>query len=327
MSLPSEADLRRTGAAIAATQHRSGAIPWDVAGDTAGKVDPWDHVECAMALLATGFDDEACAAYDFLAERQRADGSWPVQWTADEGGLHVVDGGFDTNLSGYLPVGVWHHWRTRRDEAAVRRWWPSVRGCLDAIAELQLPSGAIAWATGEFGPADHGLLAGSSSLHLALRCGVILAEVVGDPRPEWSGVAARIAEAVQGHADDPTVFAPKARYSMDWYYPVLGGALTGEAAHARIDARWADFVVPDLGIRCVDDHPWVTGAETCELALSLTALGRREEAAQLVADMQHLRDEDGSYWTGYVYPDDAFWPIEHSTWTSAAVILATSALR
>jgi hypothetical protein len=42
--------------------------------------------------------------------------------------------------------------------------------------------------------------------------------------------------------------------------------------------------------------------------------------------MQHLRDEDGSYWTGYVYPDDARWPVERTTWTAGAVLLATAAL-
>ncbi|WP_312720886.1 prenyltransferase [Mobilicoccus sp.] len=325
--LPSESELRRTGATIAATQAACGAIPWDVAGDTAGKVDPWDHVEAAMGLLATGFDDEAAAAYDFLARTQRADGSWPVEWRLGEDGTPwVVDAGFDTNLTGYVAVGIWHHWRTRGEVHAVKAWWPMVRAALDAVVALQLPSGAVAWATGEYGPAAHGLLAGTSCLHLALRCGAVLGDVVGDPRPDWRRAADRIAAVVAVRPDDPRVFDPKPRYSMEWYYPVLGGALRGPAAHDRIEARWEEFVVPGLGIHCVDDHPWVTGAETCELALALTALDRREEAARLVADMQHLRDEDGSYWTGYVYPDDARWPIERSTWTAAAVILATQVL-
>ena len=65
---------------------------------------------------------------------------------------------------------------------------------------------------------------------------------------------------------------------MEWYYPVLGGALRGDAPSARIDERWDDFVVPGLGIRCVDDRPWVTGAETCELVLALDAIGRPRRA-------------------------------------------------
>ena len=42
--------------------------------------------------------------------------------------------------------------------------------------------------------------------------------------------------------------------------------------------------------------------------------------------MQHLREDDGRYWTGYVYPEGVNWPVEHSTYTAAAVILAADAL-
>ena len=59
---------------------------------------------------------------------------------------------------------------------------------------------------------------------------------------------------------------------MEWYYPVLGGAVRG-ARPDTIDERWDEFVVPGLGIRCVDNRPWVTGAETCELVMALDAMG------------------------------------------------------
>ena len=82
---------------------------------------------------------------------------------------------------------------------------------------------------------------------------------------------------------------------MDWYYPVLGGAVRGRDAGSSCSSRrWDDFVEPGLGIRCVDTNPWVTGAETCELVMALDALGDHRRALTLLADMQHLRDEDGS---------------------------------
>ena len=113
---------------------------------------------------------------------------------------------------------------------------------------------------------------------------------------------------------------------MDWYYPILGGALRGPAAAARIRQRWDDFVVGGLGIRCVDDRPWVTGAETCELVMALDAIGHRSAAHRQFAAMQHLREEDGSYWTGLVFADGKRWPEERTTWTGAAMILAADAL-
>ena len=117
----------------------------------------------------------------------------------------------------------------------------------------------------------------------------------------------------------------------------VGGALRGAAAETRIASRWDDFVVPGLGIHCVDTNPWVTGAETCELAMALDAIGDHARARALVADMQHLRESDGRYWTGWVYDDpsrpgppdeprDVHWPHEHTTYTAAAVLLAVDAL-
>jgi hypothetical protein len=42
--------------------------------------------------------------------------------------------------------------------------------------------------------------------------------------------------------------------------------------------------------------------------------------------MQHLRDDDGSYWTGLVFDEGVRWPVERTTWTAAAVVLAVDAL-
>jgi hypothetical protein len=113
---------------------------------------------------------------------------------------------------------------------------------------------------------------------------------------------------------------------MDWYYPVLGGALPGGGASARLARDWDTFVAPGLGVRCVSDQPWVTVAETCELVLSLDAIGQRDRAAEVFATVGRLRHDDGSYWTGWQYANQAHYPAERSSWTSAAVVLAADAL-
>lgn len=308
--------VRGTVSSIVRVQEASGAIPWFRGGHT----DTWDHVECAMALLAGGEVEAAERAYAWLFATQRADGSWPMRLASGR----VEDEATDTNMTAYVAVGVWHHWLVRRDEAFVHRAWPAVRRALDRVTALQLPFGGIAWAATPGGEvAGTALVAGSSSIHHALACGIALSELVDEPQPEWELAAGRLGHAVRNHEDR---FEAKTRYSMDWYYPVLGGAVRGEPAAARLRARWDDFVVEGLGVRCVDDRPWVTGAETCELALSLDAVGERDRALGLLAAMQHLRDEDGSYWTGHVFADDARWPVECSTWTAAAVVLAVDAV-
>jgi hypothetical protein len=85
-------------------------------------------------------------------------------------------------------------------------------------------------------------------------------------------------------------------------------------------------VQPGWGVRCVADRPWFTVAESCELALTLDALGDPAGARRVLTDVQHLRDAEGAYWTGYVPDDEAIWPRERTTWTAAAVLLAADAL-
>ncbi|MFB9726989.1 prenyltransferase [Haloechinothrix salitolerans] len=298
-------------------QEPSGAIPW-FAG---GHVDPWDHVESAMALSAAGLWAEAEAAYAWSQRTQRADGSWPLQLRDGQ----VEDAGADTNFCAYIAVGVWHHYRVTGDEAFAALMWPTVRRALDFVLELQTARGEIGWAKGASGEVCwEALLSGCASIHQSLRCGLALAGVVGESQPEWEIALGQLAHVLAVH---PEAFAEKTRYSMDWYYPVLGGAVRGEAGRERIEYRWDDFIVDGLGARCVDDHPWVTGAETCELVLALDALGEWERALEQFAAMQHLREEeDSSYWTGLVFADGKRWPEERTTWTAAAVILAADAL-
>jgi len=58
----------------------------------------------------------------------------------------------------------------------------------------------------------------------------------------------------------------------------------------------------------------------------MAAAGQTDAAIEQVAAMQHLRDDDGSYWTGLVFADGVRWPVERTTWTAAAVVLAADAI-
>jgi hypothetical protein len=308
--------LRLTVAAIAAEQSADGALPWF----RGGQLDPWDSVEAAMALDVGGEHARAAAAYDWLAAHQRPDGSWAAEYRDGT----VVAPAVESNHAGYLAVGVWHSWLCTGDAGLVDRLWPTVRRALDLVTAMQLPTGAISWALRPDGrPDTTALLTGNASLYQALRAGIALAGLLGEEQPDWDLAATDLESALTGR---PDAFADRSRYSMDWYYPVLAGALTGSAAEDRLAAGWDTFVVPGLGVRCVADRPWVTGAETCELALALTAAGRVEDATEQLAAMQHLRADDGSYWTGLVYADDARWPVERTSWTAAAVVLAADAI-
>jgi len=310
-----ETQCRQTALSIAATQESSGAIPWFSGGHT----DPWDHIECAMALTAAGLLGPARAAFEWSRQMQRPDGSWPIQLRAGE----VEDANSDSNFCAYIATGVWHHVLVTGDRGFAATMWPVVSAAVDFVIDLQTDSGEIYWARSEAGPVSGALLTGCASIYHSIRCALALADFIGEPQPEWEVAVGRLGHALTAH---PEVFEEKHRWSMDWYYPILGGALNGPAATARVERRWNDFVVTGLGIRCVDDRPWVTGAETCEFVMALDAIGYRGAAREQFIAMQHLREEDGSYWTGLVFADGKRWPEERTTWTGAAMILAADAL-
>ena len=127
--------------------------------------------------------------------------------------------------------------------------------------------------------------------------------------------------------DEPDAFAPKHRWAMDWYYPVLTGAVLGDAGRERLAHRREAFVIEDWGVRCVSDRPWITAAETCECAMAHLAVGEEDWARRLFRWSQRLRSEEDRYWTGIVVPEEVHFPGgEQSTYTSSAIVLAADAL-
>jgi hypothetical protein len=310
-----EAEVRATGESIARAQEPSGAIAWPD-----GHVDVWDHVECAMALSACGMRGPARRAYAWLRATQRADGSWP---RASVGGV-VTDPAAESHHAAYVAAGAWHEYLVTGDESHARAMWPTVRRAIGWALALRGRHGEIAWERDAAGrPGTYALLSGCASIHQSLRCAVALGKLADDPQPDWEVAADRLAHLV---ASAPGVFADKSRFAMDWYYPVLGGPLRGAAGSERLARGWDTFVAPGLGVRCVSDQPWVTGAETCELAIALDVLGDQARALDLMEQIQHLRDPGGGYWTGWQFVNQAHFPNEQSSWTSAAVVLAADAL-
>ena len=310
-------EVMATAHSIAEAQRDDGMIPWF----PGGHCDPWNHVEAAMALSVCGLHAEAERAYLWLAENQLADGSWFNYYLAEG----VKDPRLDTNVCAYIAAGLYHHHLVTDEHDLLRRLWPVMEKALDFVLRWQRPDGSVRWSLDPAGrPEGYALLTGSSSIYHSLRCGVAVAERLGKDRPDWELAAGRLGHAVAHH---PGAFAPKQEFAMDWYYPMLSGALEGEPGLDRIDEYWDTFVMPGLGVRCVSSNDWVTAAETAECVMALDALGLDDVARRLFADAQGLRLPDGSYWTGMVYPEEVSFPgAERTTYTAAAIVLAADAL-
>jgi hypothetical protein len=310
-------DIEAVSGLIARTQRPDGEIPWS----DEDKTDPWDMVEAAMGLAVGGRLSEAERAYLWLADRQLEDGSWYASYRFGV----PEDRTRDTNMSSYIAVGLWHHYMISDDRAFLRELWPVAAAGLDFALSFQTPTGEIHWARSPEGVVDPmALLTGSSSVFMSLKCGLAAARELGLDQPHWRRGLDLLGDAIlhRRHRFNLT----KSRFSMDWFYPMLCGAVTEGDAKRRLEKYWEKFVIDGQGVLCVSDEPWVTIAETSEFALALTAIGQVELARIVFGWIQERCFDDGSYWCGYTFPDMIVWPEDKITWTNAAALLAADAL-
>ena len=314
--------LRPTVEFLLASQRPDGEIPWFDGGHT----DPWDHTEAAMGLSVAGELGAAERAYGWLAEQQLDDGSW---WACYRG--RHPDPAIDrreTNYIAYVATGVWHHFLITGDQGFLARFFPVVTRAIDFVLRYQGPDGEIDWAVDQNDRAlGDALVTGCSSIYKSLECAILIAEQLDYPVAIWRAARTRLGEALRYRPErfDRT-WESKARYAMDWFYPILAGWVVGVEASKRLAQRWEEFIEPGLGCRCENHQPWVTVAESCELTLALLAAGDRDRAIELFGWLTQWRDIDGGWWTGYQFAERVLWPLEKPTWTAGAVLLAADAL-
>jgi hypothetical protein len=315
--LLSRAEMAATARSIEACQGRNGMIAWFPGGHG----DPWNHVEAAMALDVAGHHEAARAAYTWSLDSQAADGSWHAYYLPEGG---VEESRRDTNATAYLATGLWHHLVATGDRAFVSAALPAVAAATSFVLSHQREGGEVIWSVESDGrPAAFALLAASSSVFASLVAAERLSRVLDRPIAGLGGAAARLAAAL---VDDPGLFSPREEYAMDWYYPVLAGALTGAAARARL-AAGRDLFATSTGVLCRSDRRWVTTAESAECAMAHVRAGEVATAHRLLATTVDKRRADGSYLTGLVYPERSeFPPGEASSYSAAAVVLATDLL-
>ena len=313
--------LRPSAGHILRTQTADGAIPWFTGG---GKLDVWNHLEAAMGLAAIGEHRAAAAACTWLLGAQLDNGGWFAEYRHQTPATDRIE----PHHVAYIAVAVEYLMRTGyNDRHWLEHMFAATDRALALVIDHQEPSGTFPWALEGGRALDDALFTACCSIYKSLECGLALAERVNQPRPVWRNSREQLGRAL--HNPDGLFdrhWKSKERFAMNWFYPVLSGALDQQESSARLDARWDELIVPDLGCRCVVEEPWVAVAESCELALALIAADRRPEALALYQQLFQFRDSDGIFWTGYVYPDQCWWPEEQPTWTSGVALMTADAL-
>jgi hypothetical protein len=310
-------NIESVAAIIAKIQLKTGEIPWSKNGHT----DPWDHVESIMGLTIGGYIKEARKGFEWLVNNQLMRGAW---YSSYQQGL-PDDKTLDTNMTSYIAVGAFHHYLITRDIDYLHSLWPTIKKAIDFSVSLQAPTGAIYWAESPQGIVDHmSLLTGSSSIYMSLKCALAIAGLLDKSESGWKTAKQNLGDAIKDH---PHLFnVTKSRFSMDWFYPILSGALSGESAKKRIEKHWKKFIVDGLGVRCVSDEPWVTLAETSEFVLTLAAMGNYQLAKIIFSWIQDKCYDDGSCWCGFTFPDMVIWPEDKMSWTNGVALMAADTL-
>jgi hypothetical protein len=312
---------------IISQQLPSGAIPWYRGGIT----DPWDHVECAIALDFSGHFGESSLAYRWMRDTQNIDGSWYFSYRDDKPQNLTKD----TNFSTYIATGLWFHYLTTRDLDFLRHMWPAAEKCVNFALSLQQPGGEIHWGLSENNEVWPGaILTASCSTWLSIKCGIRIAATLGLRRPGWDEACRKLAGAIKEHPERfDRLGEDRSGHAMTWYYPILVGLLKGKQAEERISKGWTDFIIDGWGCKCFRGRQSVCIAETFELILALTRMGAKDRAKKVLDWVLQFRDSDG------VFYREAYWPQreirrselktetpEKNTWTSAAAIVAIAAL-
>ena len=317
MEIMDHAAIRQTGESIAEWQLPSGMIPWF----PNGHADPWNHIEAAMALDIAGLSNEASRAYQWLEKIQLPNGSWHNYYL--ESGIEQDK--IDSNCVAYIATGVLHSYLISKDSGFLETMWKVVEPAIDFVIDMQTERGEIIWACHSDGtPWSYALLTGSSSISHSLRAAIAIAKELGFEKPKWEHACQKLTNVIQ---TVPGAFAPKERWAMDWYYPVLAGVFTGDTGEKHLNEKKTIFEIEGKGIRCVSDRPWVTTAETCECAMAYLVVGNADHAFSLFSQIQDYRNEDGRYLTGMGYPDYVPFPEDdHSTYSAAAALIAADSL-
>ena len=305
---------------IIKVQTPDGSISWE----KDRKLDPWDHVEAAMGLIIGGKEAEARSAFLWLKENQEEDGSWYAQYNNGTPESQRKE----SNFSAYIATGLWHYYLITENKCFLEEMFPTLDLAMNFVISLQTSFGDIHWAKENNKILDDSLITGCSSIYKSLDCAISIYRILGHDTKSLVKAKELLKTCLLENVERfDRSWKSKKRYSMDWYYPVMCGVVKGKKAKEKIQSRWDEFVIDGMGCKCVVEEPWVTTAESSELVVALVVIGEVDKAKELFEWLHQWKDpKDNLYWTGYVYTDQKYWPVEKPTWTAAAVLIAADSL-
>ena len=301
-------------------QQENGGIPEHLGS----YINPWNHIECCLALLLCGQKAAANKGLQFLAHQQDFNGGWAAKLGPSATTQNPF---FECHHASYVFVLMCLELQLNHKSTPETGLEDMFLRALNFVLELQDPCGLFYWGKDRHSnTAKTYLKTANCNVYLGLCAALKCLE-----HPAFQHLSSytpilrnahnqfKHAYTSQHHLFD----ASKARYSMDAFYPILSGLCTKKDASQVLDKLFDDFVVEPIGCLCVNDEPWVTFAETAELMMALCMANKTSQAKHLLDWVLSYQDpQDGLFWMGYQFKQQVYWPKEKPSWTAAALVLA-----
>jgi len=301
---------------IKKNQTEDGSIVWDLNG----KCDPWDHLECLLALAI--FEEEAHFKKGMNWFFANLDDNHLIQSEFKNGKVHKDY--YEHHHAIYAAVPLLQYLHMGLDKKYVKEKLNEVAKITEATLAARDQFGCFYWAQDINGMCDNSLITATSSIYLSLKCAIKIFEKFGinttELKTELKSIRACFHENSERFDRDQV---DRSRFSMDYYYPFLSGLDQDKESFIK---GLSLFYVDGLGIKCVIEEPWVTFAESSELIIALCRFGEFDLARKIFMEIDEFKDQDGVLPTGYQYAEKIFWPDERSSWTNAAYVIAADCL-
>jgi|TARA_B110000459_G_C16590401_1_gene485908 hypothetical protein len=282
-------------------QLEDGSIPWD----EKGKCDPWDHCECLIALAIYKEWDAFDKGLAWFFNNINKDGLISPEFKNQESTQHH----FESHHAPYVALPIMQARLMGRNEPKIDEFESKLENIFDNLKNFKDKDGYYFWAKDKNGYSDNSLITATMSIFLSLKALNNESSIDLDLK-KWN-------EKFDRDGVD------RSRFSMDFYYPYLAG-IKKDKNEFKLNLK--NFYKEGLGVKCVEEEPWVTIAESSECIIAALVVGEEDTANKIFKNIMQFQDPKGVFPTGYQYDLKIFWPEEKSTWTNAALIIAAHAI-
>ncbi len=320
-SLKDKSFFNHIGEYVLKSQNDNGTIP----SNADGSFDPWDFIESITAINFIGDMEKSEKAFLWLKSNQNKDGSWYAKYSNDGS---VLEKNKPTHFSPYISIGLLHYYKIFSNKEFLKILWPTLEKAINFSLSFQIKNGTIPWSIDHSGNIERDyLLTGSSSILKGIDCAIAIGKILGyKNQDKWINSYKLLSKAIRKPFGLFDLQKDRSNFSMDSYYPVLSGCLSSNEIEKHIKNTLDNFYDEGLGIRCVQEEPWITVAETNEFIIALVMAKNKKLAKKIFTESLRISDEKNIPYMGWQHSENIFWPDERPTWTSAAVLLAADTI-